>query len=62
MNPNAVSDFVFESPARATIPSHASFFALLDHPIDAIRDVLGRTPGPVSVVRKFGLEPYERII
>ena len=62
MNPNAVSDFVFESPARATIPSHASFFALLDHPIDAIRDVPGRTPGPVSVVRKFGLEPYERII
>jgi hypothetical protein len=50
------------SELPATIHFHVSFLAVLDHPINAIPDVLGCTPRSVSVVRKFGLKPYERII
>ena len=44
------------SEIPATIHFHASFLAVLDHPINAIPDVLGCTPRSVSVVRKLKVQ------
>ena len=61
-NPNAVADLVLESPRRTSILIIPDLLAVMDHPIDAVCDILSFAPCGVSVVWEFSLQPNEWIV